>query len=38
MYWNLQADEVVFFQSQGRGISGYIGDIWYTMADVLNFS
>ncbi|XP_033607875.1 uncharacterized protein LOC111865832 isoform X4 [Cryptotermes secundus] len=34
----LQADEVVFFQSEGNGISGYIGDIWNTMADVLNFS
>ncbi|GFG28370.1 hypothetical protein Cfor_01747 [Coptotermes formosanus] len=30
--------EAVFFQSGGRVISGYVGDIWNTMADVLNFS
>ncbi|KDR08390.1 hypothetical protein L798_00803, partial [Zootermopsis nevadensis] len=30
--------EAVFFQSGGREINGYIGDIWETMAEVLNFS
>jgi len=34
----LQIGEAVFFQSGGRGIRGYVGDIWETMAEVLNFS
>jgi hypothetical protein len=34
----LQIGEAVFFQSGRRGISGYVGDIWNIMADVLNLS
>jgi hypothetical protein len=34
----LQIGEGVFLQSEGRVISGYVGDIWNTIADILNFT